>query len=202
MNKTQQIIKRFTVLLSDPVTFFKDLKSEKGVSTAFFYLNGMVAVSLILGAITSFIMGNFFTDWLSTITNVPLLGTDTANPNLLFLVIGLIVMFIMQILGSFVCTGVLHVWALLFGGKAKYAKSYQLYVYAKAPQLLFSWIPVVGVVAWIYSLILLIIGTQHVHDIKKSTAVLMFVIPFAVILVLALVFLALAIAIIVANPSF
>jgi len=202
MKRTHQILKRFITLLSDPETFFKHLKSEHGVSTAFFYLNGMAVVSLILGAITSFIVGNFFTDWLSSIVNVPLLGLSATDPNGLLVVIGLVAIFIMQMLASFVVAGVLHVWVLLFGGKARYAKSYQLYVYAKAPQLLFSWIPVVGIIAWIYSLILLIIGTQQVHGIKKGTSILMFLIPFAVVLVLALVFVALAVAIIISNPTF
>src|SRR3989344_2579126 len=48
------------------------------------------------------------------------------------------------------------------------------------------WIPFLGFVGQIWSLILLIIGTQEVHGISRTKAILMYVLPLAVLFVLAL----------------
>ncbi len=88
-----------------------------------------------------------------------------------------------MLLLSFVFAGLLHGWILLFGGKEKYAKTYQLYIYSSTPGYVFGWIPFIGYFALIYDLILLIIGTQKVHKISPMKSILMYVIP-AVLLIL------------------
>ena len=93
---------------------------------------------------------------------------------------------------AFVVAGLLHLWILLFGGKADYTKSYQLYVYAYTPTYVLGWIPFLGFFAGIYSLILLILGTEKMHGISRRKTILMYVIPavvFAILAIIGLIFL-------------
>ena len=91
---------------------------------------------------------------------------------------------------SFVYAGILHVWILIFGGKNSYTKTYELGAYAGTPSMLFGWIPFVGWIGGtIWSLMLLIMGTEQVHKIARKRAVLMYLIPVLILFILgALIF--------------
>ena len=91
------------------------------------------------------------------------------------------------LLGFFIA-GLLHAWILIFRGKAGYDKTYQLYVYSRTPQFLFGWIPVLGFIAYIYGLVILIMGTMKMHKISKTKSILMYVIPIGIFLLFMLVF--------------
>ena len=106
-----------------------------------------------------------------------------------WVIIGIAFGIIMSLIGSFIGAALLHAWIYIFGGRENYSKTYQLAVYASTPSLAFGWIPVVGAFAWIYNIVLLIMGTQHIHHIPRKKAILMYVIP---VVLLGLMWLALA----------
>ncbi|MCH7965636.1 MAG: hypothetical protein IH852_17065 [Bacteroidetes bacterium] len=49
--------------------------------------------------------------------------------------------YIVGLLIPFATAGILYVWLLLWGGEADYVKTYQLYIYATTPTLVFGWLP-------------------------------------------------------------
>jgi hypothetical protein len=178
------IIYKVKDVLVSPHYFFRGVKREKGITSALTYFVLLSLVGIILS-------------WISyTYLIIPLLKNYTtgsvfgiyinemlARPTLLSFVSG----FIATIAFSFVIAGIIHLWCLLFGGTGNYGQSYKLYAYSATPKLLFGWIPIVGWLSGIYSLVLLIIGTQRLHMISRTRAIMMYVIPYAILVMLGIV---------------
>jgi hypothetical protein len=168
------LITKIKQVLLEPAHFFKNLKKEKGIKSAFQYLLIFSLFATFLG----FIVGQLFQNysaWL--ISKIFSLTVPQSNLSMGALIFFTFLGYCMSLVFSFVAAGVLHVWILIFGGKGNYSKTYQLFVYSRTPGFIIGWIPFVGLIAWIYDLVLLIIGTQKVHSISKLKSILMYVIP-------------------------
>ncbi|HLC32973.1 MAG TPA: YIP1 family protein [Candidatus Nanoarchaeia archaeon] len=171
-------------LFTSPNLFFAHLK-EKGVLEAFRTYASALAVSVVLGTLVGFMLNNYTQAMISRWIGVP-----TVEPLTPFILISAAVFgYVGGLLTSFVIAAIIHLWVQLFGGKADYAKTYQLYAYSRTPYLLLSWIPVISFVAWIYSLVLLIIGTHQIHKISTRRAALIYIIPIAFLLIVVIVLL-------------
>lgn len=168
----------------EPARFFDTLKKETGVKTAFLYLLILGLWSAVLGLLVNLLFKDYSYNLMSkflskiAISAVPLVQ-QTTGQTIFWGVLGYGLILVL----GFIFAGILHGWILLFGGKEKYAKTYQLYIYSATPGLVLGWIPFIGFLTWIYDLVLLIIGTQKVHKISPMKSILMYVIP-AVLLIL------------------
>lgn len=178
-------------ILLEPSKFFTKLKSERGFADSLTFLAVWLLLSVVLSTLVGYAIAPFTNELVTKFFGES--AAEEPVPWEFAFAIGL--GYPMGLLLSFLSAALLHVWILIFGGRANYEKSYQLYVYSMTPDLLFGWIPVVSFVSWIYSLYLLIVGTQKVHGIKQMTAVLMYVVPIAILLV----FVAAAIAFVVST---
>lgn len=165
----KQILGEVILILTKPSKFFESVKGEKGVKKSFVYLASLTLVNLVLGIVATFVL---------TGQTVLPLGIP-----------GLIIDFLISLAISFVLAGLLHIWVRIFGGKEKYAKTYQLYVYSSTPKFIIGWIPyyIVSLVVGIYSLILMIIGGQSFYGFSRKKSILVFV--GYIILSIVLVFL-------------
>jgi hypothetical protein len=166
-------------VLGSPRSFFKKLPKEKGIKKAFFFFMAILAINVAL----TFLVGRFtqplIQNYLQSMVGAPILASY-----------GFAFEFIATIFGYglglglvFLGAGILHVWLMLWGGKAEYEKTFQLYIYSSTPSLLFGWIPILGALVWFYDLGLLIIGTPYTHkDISQHRAVWVYVIPMILLL--------------------
>lgn len=80
-------------------------------------------------------------------------------------------------------TGILHIFVKLFRGQSNYSDSFKAEVYAATPQILFFFIPGIG----IWSFVLMLFGLSSYHNISKLRAffaILTLWILIAIILVL------------------
>jgi hypothetical protein len=196
--KIKGLINKITDVLTNPETFFENIKKETGVKSAFVYLVILSLFSTILG----FIIGQLFEGYSYDLIS-KLFGTAIPQPqyttliliSLTFLAYG------WGLLSSFITAGILHVWILIFRGKETYSKTYQLFVYSSTPGFIIGWIPFISYLAWIYSMILLIIGTQKMHGISKTKSILMYVIPTVLMILFFLVIFIFLTAVIKANPT-
>ena len=166
-------------VLSEPARFFKQLKTETGIKSAFTYLLMLGLWNSALGLLVTLLFNDYsynliFRKVLSTITSPgAFLPQPTTGETIFWGVLGYGLL-----LGlSFIKVGILHGWICLFGGKEKYAKTYQLYIYSSTPAFVLGWIPFIGFFTWIYDMVLLIIGTQKIHKISPLKSVLMYLIP-------------------------
>ena len=178
-----QVIKR---VVTEPTAYFRSVgKGKEQLGFAFGYFALLSLLNMLLGLLTSLM---FFSAFFPLMQNMmSLLGASF--PGMFTggaLVRNALFSYAFGLGLSFLWAGLLHVWILLFGGKRSYAKTYELGAYAGTPALLLGWIPFLGFVGQIWSLILLIIGTQEVHGISRTKAILMYVLPLAVLFVLAL----------------
>jgi hypothetical protein len=62
-------------------------------------------------------------------------------------------------------------------------------MYSQTPSLLFGWIPTIGLVGWIYEIVLFTRGTELLHGFSRKKAILVSFIP-RILVSIALFFLA------------
>lgn len=100
--------------------------------------------------------------------------------------IGLIIMFpLILLLGwgfLFVCTGLVHLFVRLFGGKQGYRETFAVIAYSVAPSI-FSFIQYVNFPAAIYSLIIEIIGIHKRQKLSLGISIATVLIPFLILLI-------------------
>jgi len=185
-------------ILINPSNFFENVKKETGIKQSFIYLMVLSLFSTVLGLVVGQSLQNYYYNLVARV-----FGFSFPQPKytigilILFAFIGYLVI----LLSSFIMAGILHVWILIFGGKEEYAKTYQLYVYSKTPRFIVGWIPFVTYLTWIYDLVLLIIGTQKIHNISRTKSILMYVIPIVLIISLLLVLAFFVFYVIKSNPQ-
>jgi hypothetical protein len=187
MPMIKSIINKIKDVFTNPILFFDRIKEEKGVKKAFIYFIVLAFFSTLLSYLISLVMPAYSVGVLEKIFGVTIPEEAVRVPSILMTIF----YYVFTLGFVFLVAGLLHVWILIFGGKADYTKSYQLYVYSHTPSYLLGWIPFLGFFAGIYSLILLILGTEKMHDISRKRAILMYVIPVAIIFfgsIIALIF--------------
>ena len=82
---------------------------------------------------------------------------------------------LMALLGAFAGLFISGSWAHLFvrafGGRKGYVNTIKVFAYGNTPVFLFGWIPFVGGLFWIWTLVLNIIGIRQLHEISTGRAV-------------------------------
>ena len=97
---------------------------------------------------------------------------------------GMIAVFVGQLIGAFVAaTTFVLVAQHLFEGRAGFEPTFRVVAYASAPTVFF-WIPVLGVLAWLYAAYLTVRGLERIHRIDATRAVLTVAIGLGVVVLL------------------
>jgi len=188
MNLSKQIEKTKEIL-SHPSKFFDNLKKEKGIKTAFTYFAILSFVYFFLYLVLLLIFNNGNSVFTNLSKIFPIMNSfNIGIPLQLFILT--ISSYIFELVFSFVGAALLHVWILIFGGKGKYTQTYQLSIYSSTPSLLFGWIPFLGsTIGLIYSLYLLIVGTQKIYKISKMKTLWMYIFLPLIFVLLITIFL-------------
>src|SRR3989344_4844223 len=186
------IFDKIKEILFNSNQFFSSLKKEKTVQESFKFYIILAAFSAIMGYIMFLIFGDIIMDSLLKIFSQ--LGADIPETGNLQTFGRTLLGYLFSVIGSFVSAAILYLWLLIFKGNEGYQKSYQLYVYSQTPNLLFSWIPVVSIISWIYSFALLVIGTRKIYNFSNTKSVLIYLIPLIILFIIGLMFFAVALA--------
>jgi hypothetical protein len=88
------------------------------------------------------------------------------------------------LLGVFVSGLIIHAFVLLMGGTKGARQTIKTTMYASTPFLLLGWIPIVSSIAYIWSLVLLVIGIKENHQMETGNAVLVVIIPIVLVIIL------------------
>jgi hypothetical protein len=175
-----ELINTIKRIIYTPKKFFHNTtKKEMGLKEPFLFLLKLSSFSTIM-ILIMIVLGNPGTKFLEMITGLPL----NQQTNMALTLIIVVIFFGINLGLSFLWAGILHVWNLIFGGKGTYEQTYNLYVYAKTPVFLLSWIPLFGGFIFIYNFVLLIIGSMEIHKITRKKAIVMYLIPLILILVI------------------
>ncbi len=170
-------------VLLKPTEFFRWL-NEKTINKAFLFMLGFLAFYSFFDNLIGFASIR-----LGITTIAQELGMNLPNTFLMWglFPVAVIASIIIYIIWAFVISLLLHLWILLFNGKKDFDKTFQIYAYSRTPIWLFGWIPIVWIFAWVYSLILLIIGTREIHGISNRKAIWMYLGPILVFLAIMII---------------
>ncbi len=109
---------------------------------------------------------------------------------------GIVLIAVMMIIAGlvflFIGAAWLHLWVYLFGGRNGYRETLKALAFGGTPALLLGWIPLVGMLAVIWSLVLTFLGVRELQGISSARAlgavILAVVIPLILLVLLAAIF--------------
>jgi len=147
--------------IAHPVDLFNRTKGE-GIWQAIKYLWIISLVPFIVGTIGIFFALTFLTGLLSSYGSlqVPYLVSQPLWMALIFFGWTFFGALILNLMFS----GFLHLFILLFKGRGSYSDTFRANVYSSTPQIIFFFIPLVGV----WSFILNLVGQSINHQISKG----------------------------------
>jgi len=98
-------------------------------------------------------------------------------------------MVIVSLVLLFIGAAWLHLWVYLFGGRKGYRETLKALAFGETPALLLGWIPLVGILAGIWSLVLSVLGVRELHGITTGRAlgavIIAVIIPLLLLVLLA-----------------
>ncbi|MFA4935401.1 MAG: YIP1 family protein [Candidatus Methanoperedens sp.] len=98
-----------------------------------------------------------------------------------------ILFMILAIIGSFISGAIVHIGVYIMGGEKGIVQTIKAVMYGSTPGLLLGWIPIIGFIAAIWSLILEILGIRQLHELTTGRAIVAVLIPFIIMVVLTVV---------------
>ena len=84
----------------------------------------------------------------------------------------------------------LHLWVYIFGGRMGLIRTAKAFVYGGTPWFLLGWVPYIGVIFLIWSIVLGVLGVRELHEISTARAAVALIIaigiPFMILLFISL----------------
>ena len=174
-NPSLSFTEKVKKVMTSPTEFFEKIKGEEGIGEAFkYYIIFSLIYNLLFGTLTIFGLSGIPMEQMGFLAS---LGFFLP---VVFFVLGIILMFI--------STGIIHVFARVFGGNGDYPATFKAMVYGATPSLLLGWLPFVGIIFAIYSLYLQIKGISTLHRVSMGRAFLIiFLIPMIIGIIVGLI---------------
>ena len=106
------------------------------------------------------------------------------------------IVFFMALAAGFVLTLLfaawLHLWVYLLGGRKGIMQTFKAIIYGHTPRLLLGWIPIIGFIFMLWSLVLGILGIRELQEMSTVKAILAVaiavIIPLIILIILAAYF--------------
>ena len=153
-------------LLAPAQTFKKEAKSS--FSDAFVYFLKIAVVFAVLFGVVAGFAVSFFP------------SSSAFNP-VIFLT-SAVTIYIFSIVGALLSGLWIHLWAYIFGARKGIEQTFKAVFYGFTPLALFSWIPFIGIIFGIWSVILEIIGLKTLHGMSTGRAVAALVVPLVIVI--------------------
>ena len=177
-----ELIKGFVL---SPAETFRKVKDTDYNDTLMYFLvlvliNTALSVLIMLVSLSS--MWTVFNGMFERLG----IGTMSGSGIVIIAVLMIIVALVLLFIGA----AWLHLWVYLFGGRKGYRETLKALAFGETPALLLGWIPLVGFLAGIWSLVLSILGVRELHGISTARAlgavILAVLIPLLILVLLAL----------------
>src|SRR3989344_5023841 len=178
-----EIAGKVKLIFRKPSDFFKLYKNEKGWQHAFVYF----ALLTLIGSVLSLLYGFAIYPYLKPQIDA-IFGNTGSTYTLSQVLTVAISSYVTGILFSFVWGFVFKLWVKMFGGKGTFAKAYQLIIYSRTPIYLLSWVPVVNLIALIYSLVIIYKGVKQYYGLSKVRSILTVVLGLIAVFIASYVF--------------
>ena len=155
-----------------PKEFYAGLGSAD-IGAAWKYYALISLVPLVLLLILFGAMGAVF------VALIPGLGAVAPLLGGLFLAIP-ILMYIGMVILIFVAAAISHIFVYLVGGRQGYGRTFQASTYGSTPGVLLGWIPLIGIIFFIWSIYTYICGISVLHKMSMGRAFLSWLIPLII----------------------
>lgn len=106
-------------------------------------------------------------------------GAGVAGAVVLF-----VIMMVFGIIGVFISGAIVHIGVLIVGGKKGITQTIKAVMYGSTPGMLLGWIPIIGGLAGIWSLVLEILGIRQLQEVTTGRAIIAVIIPLVIIVIL------------------
>jgi hypothetical protein len=174
-----------------PSEMFKKT-SRNSMSAAYqYYVILLVIFTVLFGIVAVSIGLSIFTSMVAQMAVIPIVGNviSSAASNFSGFVIALGVffvylLFLFYLLGVFVEGLIIHAFVVLMGGEKGAKQTIKTTMYSSTPFLLLGWIPVVSMIAYIWSIVLLIIGIKETQEMELGKAIVVVLIPIVLFIIL------------------
>ena len=167
------LIEKVKGFLTNPVDPFRQLKAEQP-DTVFPYFIMLLLLHAALSAVLAAL----------AIEILPMAGLITGGLS------GPVVVFFVSLVAGFVGILVfgawLHLWVYIFGGRRGIWQTMKAVMYGDTPFLLFGWIPFIGFVFVLWSLVLGILGIRELQETSSIKAILAVALAVMIPLILLL----------------
>jgi len=107
---------------------------------------------------------------------------------------------IFGVIALFIAGILLHIFVYIAGGRKGFTTTVRSVIYSVTPNLIFGWIPVIGLLAGFWSLALEILAIKELHEISTTRAFVAVFLPAILLAVLMFFFLAAMVAATPATP--
>jgi hypothetical protein len=162
----QNIVDKVKGFIIDPEESFRQ-SSADDLGEALMYFAVLLAINAVLSGIISMALGTVTTGIVTVIFD-----------------------FISWIIGLFVTGIVVHIFVVLFIGGKGIEQTFKVMMYGATPALLLGWIPLVSIIAGLWSLVLYILGIRELHETTTGKAAAAVIVPFVLLLVAVTIILA------------
>lgn len=169
---------KIKLIFSNPVEFFKAVR-EPSIKDSFI----MYLVVGVLTSLFSYGVAMLFSRSFLRYISGGIFGYF--GYTYIYLGIGI---FLVSIAAIFAYAGIVQLIAKWFGGIGNYTDSFNALAYSSIPGRILMVIPIIGFLAFIYSLVLAIIGVSEYHNISKGKATAVVLIPIGAIIVIFILF--------------
>jgi hypothetical protein len=174
-----------------PSEMFKKT-SGKSLNAAYqYYVVLLVIFTILFGIVAVSISLAIFTSMVEQMAVIPIVGNviSSAASNFSGFVIAMGVffvylLFLFYLLGVFVEGLIIHAFVVLMGGEKGVNQTIKTTMYSSTPFLLLGWIPVVSMIAYIWSIVLLIIGIKETQEMELGKAIVVVLIPIVLFIIL------------------
>ncbi|WP_048152423.1 Yip1 family protein [Methanolacinia paynteri] len=103
---------------------------------------------------------------------------------------GVFFIFVFAVLSSLVMSALfvlwLHLWVYILGGRKGLIQTAKAFVYGVTPGFLLGWIPDIGIIFLIWSIVLGVLGVRELHEISTARAAVALVIAIVIPLIFLL----------------
>lgn len=182
-----EVLNKAKLVISRPDQLFESVKKED-LGPSFMYYAILLFVPTVAIAILLMIAGSFdnlMTYMIPWNTNVP--QNDLVKDGMSYSVLsslGIMIaagLYIMTLIGSFINAAIMHVFVYIVGGRKGYLNTYKAFAYANTPSMLFSWIPIAGLVGFVWTLVLEVKGIRILHETTTGRAALAVLLPITIV---------------------
>ncbi len=182
-----QMVELIKGFLFNPVESFRKAR-ETSLAEAYQYYVILLLFFSILFGVVMYLELNPVIPILTAIPGMADLG-GIVNAILAQLsILAIYVLFFIGLFSIFISGLYYHVFVTLLGGEEGLVQTFKTVMYANTPALLIGWIPMIGIIGAIWSIVLFIIGMREMQKVSLVSAILIILVP--TILIIGMVFIA------------